>query len=79
MKPVSLPMAMWGWLSRMSRSMVEPERIEPTTKTGPGPVSVPPAVLTSDPPARGGLRRHGVHARAGRRGWCAGGDRGVLP
>ena len=35
MKPVSAPIAIRGWLSRMRRSMVEPERIEPTMKIGP--------------------------------------------
>ena len=34
MKPVSAPIAIRGWLSRMRRSIVEPERIEPTTKIG---------------------------------------------
>src|SRR3954467_6040875 len=35
MKPVSPGIAIRGWLSRMSRRMVEPDRIEPTMKIGP--------------------------------------------
>ena len=40
MKPVSDGIAMWGWLSSISRSMVDPDRMEPTMNSGAdGPVT----------------------------------------
>ena len=54
MKPVSAPIAIRGWLSRMRRSMVEPERIEPTMKIG---ASSMRAIMAADGRPRASLAR----------------------
>ena len=65
MKPVSPPIAIRGWLSRIRRSMVEPDRMEPTMKIGapsmraimgPGP---DPVALSPRTAAQGGFVRGG--------------------